>query len=343
MAAQTSVDVAGVWKNVRADGVWVNVGGVWKMCKYVHAHDPTTWRDVHVSDTTGPLAPTSLTATWTVNGLLVDWVNPTDADYNHMQIIVYHTGDTTWTQRANVTVAGPTSQWLSTYNPYNTALYVLLIPYDNLGNGGTQAGVHSMGQSFPGAARGRVPSPAVFYSNGSGTWRGGQWRTDIYANELYVYQGSSVSGKSEGAYFYGDQIFNTLYGTTITAMSFEYVRTNSTGAGGSIEPELWMSTIASKAEAFSKFGTKLTAPGVCRNGDCLPYNSVVLPSTWRAPMVTPGQPSRLRSIVMSSDDTTLRSYLGNVSESYCAFYPGTERPVANNVAIPARLTIEHTG
>ena len=339
MVATTSVHAGGTWHPVRADGVWVNVAGVWKMCKYVYSHAGGTWQEIHVSDTTGPGAATSVKATWTATGLLIDWVNPVDADYNHMVVNVYNSGD--WTLRATKTITGTTSQWLSTYNPYNTILYVQLIPYDDLGNSGTIAAVESMGHL--GVRRGRAVSPSVFYSGGSGTWRGGQWRTDIWANELYVYQGSSVSGKSEGAYFYGDQIYNKLAGTTITGMKFEYVRTNSTGPGGAVEPELWQSAIASKAEAFSKFGTKHTAAGACRNGDCLPYNSTALPTTWEAAMVNVGANPRLRSIVMSSDDTTLRSYLGNVSESYCAWYPGTERPVANNVYVPARLTIEHTG
>ena len=342
MAAQTYVNVAGTWHPVRSDGTWVNVGGVWKMVKYVYSHAGGTWQQTFVSDTTGPAAPTGLTATWTANGLVVDWTNPADADYDHMLVRVYHSGDTTWTAKATVNVAKTASAWTSTYNPYGIKLYVLLTPYDVLGNDGTAAGVTSMGHLVSGG-RARVKSPSVFYSNGSGTWRGGQWRTDIWANELYVYQGSSVSGKSEGAYFYGDVVYDTLFGTTITDMSFEYVRTNSTGAGGSIEPELWQSTIASKASSFSKFGAKHTGGGACRNGDCLPYNTTTLPAAWRQPFVQVGAANRCRSIVMSSDDTTLRSYLGNVSESYCAWYPGTERPVANNVAIPARLTVEHTG
>ena len=340
MVAQTYVHAGGTWQPVRADGVWVNVGGVWKMCKYVYSHAGGTWQEIHVSDTTGPGPATSVKATWTASGLLFDWVNPTDPDYNRMVINVYNSGD--WSAiRATKTITGTTSQWLSTYNPYNIILYAQLIPYDVLGNAGTVVGIESMGHL--GVRRGRVPSPTEFVSSGSGTWRGGQWRTDIWANELYVYQGSSVSGKSEGAYFYGDVIYNKLAGTTITDMSFQYVRTNSTGPGGAVEPELWQSTIASKASAFSKFGLKHTAAGACRNGDCLPYNTTTLPAAWRQPFVQVGAPSRCRSIVMSSDDETLRSYLGNVSESYCAWYPGTERPVANNVAIPGRLTIAHTG
>jgi hypothetical protein len=335
----THVKDGGVWRTLRSDGFAANVGTTPRPIQEAYAHAAGSWRTVHITDATGPVAPPTATATWSPSGLQVAWTEPGDADYSFVTIGVYHYGESTLRHYANV--GKGTTSWLSTYAPYWTILRIELTPYDLLGNAGTKRVIHSM--DHLGGARGRVPSPIEFYSNSSGTWRNGQWREDIWADKYYVYQGSSVSGKSEGAYFYGDQVYDTLRGTTITAASWQYVRTNSTGLGGAIEPEIYQSTIASRADAFSKFGAKTTAPGVCRNGACTPYNSVALPSAWYAPMVTPGAPNRFRSVVLSSDDTTLQGYIGNVSESYMAMYPGYARPIANNTYVPGRLVIAHTG
>ena len=335
----THVHKEGAWRQIRPDGLDAAVGTTPRQIKEAYAHAAGAWRTVHITDATGPGPVTNLQATWVSGGLQATWTKPADADLDIYHVQVFHQGEST--VRWEAFPSGATQSLLIPYAPHWVTLYVKVTPYDLLRNVGTSAGTHSM--EWTGAARGRVPSPIEFYSDSSGTWRNGAWRTDIWADQYYVYQGSSVTGKSEGAFFYGNKIYDLLRGTTVTAASLQVVRINRTGLGGAVEPEIWQSTVASRADAMSKFGTKVTGPGICRNGDCTPYTSIAFPSSWFAPMVSPSAPNRFRSVVFSSDDTTLRSYIGDVSESYMAMYPGYARPITNNTYVPGRITIAHTG
>lgn len=53
---------AGVWKDVRADGLYVRDAGTWKQVKEGYVRDAGTWKSFHVQS--DPLTVTNLTADW---------------------------------------------------------------------------------------------------------------------------------------------------------------------------------------------------------------------------------------------------------------------------------------
>lgn len=332
----THLNVNGTWKEIGADGVWVNVSGTWKTVASMHSNVGGTWKDVYIRDNVGPAAPTNVTVTWTTSGLRCDWIDPVDADYSHMEVLVLPDGEPFL---IFPNVAAGVQTHLCTYAPYYKVMTYYLTPYDTNGNAGPTVAAGSM--AWTGTARGRYPSPREFLPIDSGTYRNSGWRTDPTPTTR-VYQGSTTNGHNYGTYFYGDTIYNELRGTTVSEMSFEYVRVNSSGQGFAVVPEIHWSTIASKASSpVGTINEEFAGPGVCINGSCWSFAMANPPSSWYGNFVTPGQ-TRAKSIVLYSDDQTLQDYIGNVSLSYMQLFGYNERPMGTTI-IPGRVKFTHSG
>lgn len=325
------INVAAAWKEIGADGAWVNVSGVWKTVESIHSNVSGTWKDVYIRDNTGPAAPSNVVSQWVNEGMLLTWTDPPDADFSHMEVSVIPTGESPFVYSVS---AGVESQ-LCDYIAYYKVFTSYLTPYDVNGNAGPTTAVGSM--AWTGEARGRWPSPRVYYPTDSGTFRTAAWRGDVGSR---VYQGSTSNGHNYGAYFYGDTIYGELRGTIINEMGIEYVRYNDSGTGGAVTPEFRWSTIASKAS--SPVGTvndRFLGPAVCRNGSCWSFNIANPPSSWYDNFVTPAS-TRAKSIILYSDDQTLGA--GSVSASYMQLYGYAERPLGDTL-VPGRLSFSHSG
>ncbi len=330
----THLNVSGTWKEIGADGVWVNVSGTWKAVSSLHANVSGTWKDVYIRDNVGPAAPTDVVVTWTADGLVCTWTDPPDSDYSYMDVAVLPDGEPYIQYGA---VAAGVETHTCPYAPYYKVLTYYLTPYDTNGNAGVTTAAGSM--AWTGTARGRYPSPRSYLTIDSGTYRGSAWRSDV-GNR--VYQGSTANGHNFGTFFYGDTIYNELRGATVSEMALDYVRYNASGNGGAVTPEIWWSTIASKASSPSgTLSNKFTGPPVCRNGACWGFAIANPPSSWYDNFVTPGE-TRAKSVVFYSEDQTLQSYLGDVSLSYMQMYGYDERPLGETL-IPGRLQFAHSG
>lgn len=345
------VKVGGVWKE-SVDGPSVNVGGTWRNIDFGYVRDGGVWKEMYVRDNTGPASPTSATATWSNGNCVVSWTNPSDADYNRVEIhrvrdpaagsAAYLDGLVT-TQYGT---AGAAMTWTDTniVNDYMVYAYYLY-PVDNRGNYGNPTAVQSM--SWTGTARGRVPSPITFLPTDSGTYRAGAWRTDAtvtdqFGNPSRVIQGYTASGMNYAHYFYNNQIYDTLYGTGVSAMSIGLNRVNAGGNGGAVFPYIWGSSKATKTGDGSTglLGGTLYGTGLCRNGTCDSLRYYDLPSNFFAHYVDVSPPGsfRMRGVAFYSPDTVIQSY--STSASYMILFSAYESAFGFT---PGAITVTHTG
>lgn len=337
MAGAAFVHRNGAWDELGPNAIFAKIGGVWRPVERVSGKSGGVWRHSHIRDSEGPYILTNIRTKWYNGKLRISWTNSPDSDFSHVKVTIYPAG-----QQAvqSVDVHGaPNADAFYDYSPvpYDKIYHVELSPYDTNGNLGTMIFDSSM--QFTGSARGRTNETYQILATDSGVWRD----DSFIGTELRPRQGASISGESVGVYYYGTQIWDRLRGAEITSASIELVRYNQGGLGGAVEPEMRYGTDGSK-QGFPDYNVsipKITGPGLCRNGACDPFAVVGLPSSWTGPM-TDLDSSRFRSVVFDSDDVTLQSYIGNVSESYMYLYHAFERPYGTGI-IPGRLNFNHTG
>lgn len=294
---------------IRNNGIWnesiagpsVRVDGVNRDIYNGYVSVSGTWRQFYARDTVGPASPTGLVATWNNGNCVVTWTNPADADYSFMKI--YRTRIGVQTETYITQISSPTATWTDTAVQENGVIYrYTLYPVDVRGNMGNGASVDSM--AWTGAARGRVASPITFYPTDSGTYRNSIWRTDVTNR---VFQGYTANGMNYGHYFYGSQFFDTLRGTTVSAMSLLLVRSSSSGLGAAVQPHIWAHGKTTKTGDGSSglYNGSLLSPGLARNGSAPNYQLYTLSSSYHSGFFDVSPATRYRGFATYDSDTTL--------------------------------------
>lgn len=330
------IRVGGVWREVMSNA-HLRLGGSWRNIEQGHIRIGGTWHTFYQRDTQGPASPTIVRASWrNGNQCRVTWTNPADADYAYMEIRRHRDG-LGWDPQI-IKVNAPTGSYDDLNIPDFYRIYTyMLTPYDTVGNAGNSVIASSMG--WTGRARGRQPSPRVFYPTDSGAWLSA---TGWY--DEHPAQGSSTFGNHFGAYFYGDVPRSSLLGAVVSSMSVLCYRYPEGGKPDWVQPSLWYSTMNSKASS-PQFGTNTFAgpvlgSGVCRDTSCPKFTEVALPfSHWDA-FFKHDTEHVARSLVFYSNDTTLQAGNGNLSWSFARFYRSDWYP--ENMR-PGRITIVHGG
>lgn len=345
------VKVGGVWKDI-VDAPSVKDANVWKTVEFGYVRESGTWKEFYVRDKTGPASPTSAVATWSNGNCVVTWVNPSDADYNRVEIHRVRNpsaGPGAYLDGLVATeygAAGASMSWTDTnvLNDYMVYAY-WLYPIDTRGNYGNPTIVESM--AWTGLSRGRVPSPITFYATDSGTYRNSAWRTDAtvtdqFGNPSRVIQGYTATGMNYAHYFYGTQLYDTLRGTTASAMSLALNRVSAGGNGGAVYPYIWGTDKSSKTGDGSAglLGGTLYGTGLCRNGTCDTLAYYALPSNWFTHYFSVSPPAgfRMRGVGFYSPDTVIQSY--STSASYMILYSAYEAAFG---FFPGSITVTHSG
>lgn len=343
MPAETYLNVGGNNIKIGATGAYVKVGS-WQTVNFIYVNAGGGWQTVYIRDVSGPAAPTNLRATWNGEGLDISWTNPADADYAYMAVNV-QPGTAPWMY--GPTINAPTNSFRWTNYILNNLIYtVMLTPVDTNGNVGTTAYVQSM--EWTGQARGKTPSPTVIWPLDSGTFYhewgnpAGAWRTDISDR---VDQGGFDVGEFIGMYFYGDQFWNLLRGTTVSAASAQFFRVPSGGTPLPVSPAVCGSTCVSKAQnpMTTMYDGPTLGPGLSMAGDPYPpiYNlSWPLPSSLFDNFNSTAQ--RFNAMALYAADNVLRPDLGggNVTASYMQMFGASEYPY--NIKSGA-ITLDHSG
>lgn len=184
MAEETWAYDGSNWRLVR--DLWVRDGGSWREVESGWLHNGTSWNQIFNYDTTGPAAPTSVSATWGGAGATpycyVYWVQPSDSDFSYTQLQRSLDNGASWSYVANY--YGNAGAALA-YTDYNVSLGAYsvhnainqasaihtyrLIPYDTRGNVGSPAQVQSKGQGDS-VARGFLQSPYYRNAVGNASW-----------------------------------------------------------------------------------------------------------------------------------------------------------------------------
>lgn len=343
--AETYINIGGTNRKIGATGVYVRNGGVWNPVNFTYVNIGGGWQTAYIRDVSGPAAPTNVRATWEGNALRITWTNPADSDYAYMAVNV-EPGSDPFIFGSPVPAPGNSVLW-TTHILNNLVYTVQLIPVDSNGNVGTPVVVTSMG--WTGVARGKTPSPYVIWPVDSGTWylEGGAWRppADI-AN--HVQQGGFTGGQFCGMYFYGNQFFDFLRGTTISAASASFFRINSGGTPFPVSPTIWGSTQVSPAGSpmGSLYKGIITGPGLSLLGSPFPgiYNlGWPLPSTLFENMQSTAPTGfRFNAMGFYANDLVLRPDLGggDVTASYMQLFSAYELPF--NIKSGA-IAIDHSG
>lgn len=344
MPAETYVNIGGTPHKIGALGINARVSGVWQVVNFGYANVGGFWQNVYIRDNTGPAAPTNCKATWNFNAIEITWTNPADSDYAYM-VVNAQPGAEPWI--FGTTVAAPTNSYHWTTDVKNNLIYTIqLTPVDANGNVGTSVYFQTM--AWTGVARGKQPSPSVFWPVDSGTFyvNGGYWRNDVAERVL---QGAFPGGEFTGMYFYGNQFYDFIRGTTISAASVALFRVNSGGTPFPVSPTVWGSTCVSKAfnPQSTLYKGVITGAGLSLAGPPYPppYNlGWGLPGTLFENMQSTA-PSGFRFNAMgfyANGDITMRPDLGggNVSASYMQMYSAYEKPYA---ITSGAITVDHSG
>lgn len=313
------VDGAGTWQNVT--DMRVQSAGNWeRVQKAMVVDDNGLWVPTFIYDNTGPSAPTSLSTDWvwvnsTGSYCVVNWTQPTDADFSYSKVYVnkqYTTTQTTgtlaasaWTEIATVSGAGAKSindtTGVTTYsytvdgaNLGSNIHYYRIIPFDVRNNPGTPAYIGSSGQGST-TVRGIRSSPYWVNSGGSRTYRDGDWRTDTAVDDSSggfsrVAQGKasgSTLGWSWGFWWYP----NRPTSLNITKADILMGRQTATGSSSAVGPRFRLS------------GAPSTLPG--SNGNPTGYT---VTSTYVGTGLTPGG---VGTMLLSQSGTTIS--LGDIN------------------------------
>lgn len=343
MPAETYVNIGGTPRQIGASGISAKVSGVWQVVNFGYANVAGVWQNVYIRDNSGPAAPTNCRATWNFNAIEITWTNPADADYAYM-VVNAQPGAEPWILGTTVAAPGTSYHWTTDVKD-NLIYTIQLTPVDSNGNVGTSAYFQTM--AWTGAARGKTPSPTVFWPTDSGTWyvNGGYWRSDVSDR---VIQGAFPGGEFIGMYFYGNQFYDLIRGTTISAASASFFRVNSGGTPFPVTPVVWGSTCVARPQnpVDTLYKGPITGPGLSLAGSPypLPYNlGWTLPSTLFENMnSTAPSGSRFNAMGLWANDIVMRPDLGggDVTESYMQMYSAYEYPY--NIKSGA-IAVDHSG
>lgn len=354
MAEETWVYDGSSWRLVRDLWVRDQVSGVtsWREVQEGWVYTGSAWKQIFNYDTTGPSAPTSVSATWGGAGAgntpycYVYWVQPNDADFSYTRLERSLDGGSSWSFIGNY--YGSAGAALA-YTDYNVSLFpytfhsVLnqasaghiyrMIPYDTRGNQGTIAVVYSKGQGVN-AYRGFLQSPYYRNATGGATWLEGDnsWTDGISQG----YQGDPWFRRRYGHYFYDNT--STFHNLNVTSAGIQLVRFSNFGVNIGIPAYLRTSS----AGALAVFGGSPVAniqTGADPQGSFL-YNDneqAPISGSWANQIMT-GYSS---SIVL--DEETYSTY-GGYGYSYGFSDWGNYNTDAFfNVVFSGTLVINHTG
>lgn len=335
--------ISGTWRDVEADGIWVKVAGTWRQIADASTKVAGVWSQFYRRDTVAPTPPLNVEARFLpYNYEQLTWNNPSDSDFAYLTIQAYRSGVLV----ASTTTYGSPGQAMSwsAYIPgFGVATEWRMTPVDVAGNVGSTTTAYSM--QWTGSPRGRVASPITFSPSTSRTYvdATGSPYTSYPANSWYttrLVQGYDLNQwRYAGGYFYGDAIWDTIRGATVTGASIQLRRVPSIGPAGKVTPDLWWSTLGSPSGAIS-LGDELYNSfwGIARDGSAADYTTVSLPFAWLAHFADPVA-SRLKSIFLYSTDSVIVGGL-NTTANTMELYAYNESP---GTVTPGLLTIEHNG
>ena len=351
MATDSQVKVGTQWRSIGANGIYGHADGSFQDIEYGYSNVNGLWKPTYIKDETPPGLPTNTKVAWENGGLRITWTNPNDADLDKMQLVIYKGLYGSTVATAPIVNASPGANGSYLYTSSSIPNYYIyrvnFRPIDVNGNKSTGSWEASM--EFTGYPRGRTPSPISIRPGDSGDWDAtkNKWRTvtDLPGPNWRVLQGSSISRTNIGAMFYQSQFWTYFRGANVTSARLDLQRVNSNGTGDAVYPEMyWSDDVTSKAvnpETGNRFNY-LVGTGMTRYRTPPNYGSTVLPASWRAAIGSETLAGSLRSILFISNDTTLRSWLGNVSESYMSMYgAGDKGPYFGTY--PGLIYVVHSG